>query len=200
MHFPKPTAEDIQESRRAFEAHESRDLFYRVATELVELVLRGATSLSTVEAAAVLLQTWNRAYYQYRSFDQQHFSDVERLLATYETPLAAFRARPIESLGEGDFETVEDVFEAFEEVLGPVGTAKCLHLLAPRFFPLWDRAIAWSYGVALQGRGTNVGRYRRFMEMTKSQCESLGGEQVMGIRLLKALDEYNYCKFTKRWT
>lgn len=86
-----PTIQDIEAARQAFEANEPRDLFYRAATELVSLALEGRTSLSVAEALAVLLQTWNKMFYQ---------------------------------------------FKAFEEILGPVGAAKCLHLLAPRFFPL----------------------------------------------------------------
>jgi len=42
------------------------DLFYRAATELVSLALEGKTSLSVAEALAVLLQTWNKIFYQYR--------------------------------------------------------------------------------------------------------------------------------------
>ena len=33
-------------ARRAFKEHEPRDLFYRAATELVDLALRGKTSLN----------------------------------------------------------------------------------------------------------------------------------------------------------
>jgi hypothetical protein len=50
-----PTLEDIQAAREAFEANETRDLFYRAATELVDLATRGQTSLNVAEAVAVLL-------------------------------------------------------------------------------------------------------------------------------------------------
>lgn len=60
-------------------------------------------------------------------------------LATY------FTARQQRYMDEA---TVKGVFKSFEKVLGPVGATKCLHLLAPRFFPLWDRAIAEAYGLA----------------------------------------------------
>jgi hypothetical protein len=193
------TIREIEAARKAFEAHEPRDLFYRAATELVALALDGRTSLSVAEALAVLLQTWNKMFYRYRRFDSQHFADIERLIRDHRSMLITFRQRSIQSLNQEDESEVVHVFKAFEEVLGPVGAAKCLHLLAPRFFPLWDRAIADAYSLPLRPRGRNAERYWRFMGIVKKQVQSLGGEQAIGRNPLKAIDEYNYCKHTKGW-
>ena len=46
---------------------EPRHLFYRVATELIDLSIKGITKISLAEALAVLLQTWNREYYRFQS-------------------------------------------------------------------------------------------------------------------------------------
>lgn len=89
--------------------------------------------------------------------------------------------------------------EDAERVLGPGGAAKCLHLLAPRFFPLWDRAIAEAYGCALKARGQNLNNYRRFLETTRDQVLQLRQESGQNGNILKLLDEYNYCRYTKRW-
>jgi hypothetical protein len=193
------TIPEIEAARQAFEAHEPRDLFYRAATELVALALDGRTSLSVAEALAVLLQTWNKMFYRYRRFDSQHFADIERLIRDHRSMLITFRQRSIQSINQEDESEVVRVFKAFEEVLGPVGAAKCLHLLAPRFFPLWDRAIAKAYGLPLKQNGRNAERYWRFMGIVKKQVQSLGGEQAIGRNPLKAIDEYNYCKHTKGW-
>lgn len=193
------TIREIEAARQAFEAHEPRDLFYRAATELVALALNGRTSLSVAEALAVLLQTWNKMFYRYRRFDSQHFADIERLIRDHRSMLITFRQRSIQSINQEDESEVVRVFKAFEEVLGPVGAAKCLHLLAPRFFPLWDRAIADAYSLPLRPRGRNAERYWRFMGIVKKQVQSLGGEQAIGRNPLKAIDEYNYCKHTKGW-
>jgi hypothetical protein len=165
----------------------------------VALALDGRTSLSVAEALAVLLQTWNKMFYRYRRFDSQHFADIERLIRDHRSMLITFRQRSIQSLKQEDESEVVRVFKAFEEVLGPVGAAKCLHLLAPRFFPLWDRAIADAYSLPLRPRGRNAERYWRFMGIVKKQVQSLGGEQAIGRNPLKAIDEYNYCKHTKGW-
>lgn len=193
------TIQDIEAARQAFEANEPRDLFYRAATELVSLALEGSTSLSVAEALAVLLQTWNKMFYQYRRFDGQHIADIERLISDHYSLLLTFRQRSIEDFNQDDESEVRHVFKAFEEILGPVGAAKCLHLLAPRFFPLWDRAIAKAYNLPLGKIGTNADKYCRFMRIVKRQIQNLGGEQTVGRNPLKAIDEYNYCKHTKGW-
>jgi hypothetical protein len=194
-----PTAKDLATARQRFEANEPRDLFYRAATELVGLALVRKMSLSVAEALAVLLQTWNASFYRYRRFDSQHFADIEALLTRHAGTLRDLRAKTIRSATQADLGLVLAVFGDFEMTLGPVGAAKCLHLLAPRLFPLWDRAIAAAYGLALGRAGTNAVRYRRFLEIARRQCHRLGETSLPGGNLLKALDEYNYCRFTKRW-
>jgi hypothetical protein len=88
---------------------------------------------------------------------------------------------------------VKSIFENFEGVLGKTGAAKCLHLLAPRFFPLWDTKIAIAYKVA---KGNEAECYCNFMKIAREQCKCLGGEKAIGRNPLKALDEYNYLMFT----
>ena len=122
---------DVKRAREAFDANEPRDLFYRAATELVSLALQRETSLTVAEALAVLLQTWNKAYYQYRKFDNDHFASIERLLTIHQAVLSGYRDRSIENVELSEKETITTLFHGFEKVLGPVGAAKALHLLAP---------------------------------------------------------------------
>ena len=135
-----PTLEGLQKARNAFEENEPYNLFYRVATELVDLSLRGSTSLSVAEALAVLLLTWNRGYYQFRPFDHQHLQAIEKLITDHRKILISFRNRPIETFSNEGEEIILNLFNSFEEVLGPAGVSKFLHLLYPQFFPLWDRS------------------------------------------------------------
>src|SRR6266550_1984256 len=96
----KISANELRKARKAFEANEPRNLFYRAATELVDLALQGATSLTVAESLAVLLQTWNKAYYQYRKFDNVHFTDIENLLAENQLVIASYRPRTIDQLDD----------------------------------------------------------------------------------------------------
>jgi hypothetical protein len=195
---PAPTLQELERARADYERREPRDLFYRAATELVKLAIRDPRSLSLAEALAVLLQTWNRAYYQYhhRRFDARHFSDIEELVRCHERRLLDnLRRRSIDGLADADEAETKALFAEFEQVLGPVGAAKALHLIAPRFFPLWDRAIAEVvYHLPMKRQGLNRDNYWRFMSIAKEQCARLGGEKAVGRNPLKALDEYNYIK------
>ena len=67
-----------------------------------------------------------------------------------------------------------------------IGKDVALHVLAPNFFPLWDNAIAESYGVATETD------YFQFITIVKQQVLNLKEEIVPGVTALKALDEYNY--------
>jgi hypothetical protein len=191
------TVDQARAARAAFESSEPRDLFYRAATELVELALKKATSLTLAEALSVLLQTWNREYYRYRRFDGGHFAEIENLLTNHRDIVARYREAPIDQLSDKDGPTVVSLFEAFEAVLGPVGAAKALHLLAPRFFPLWDRRIAKEYRFALGRVGSNGNRYWQFMLIARTQCLDLAGK--LPGNPLKAVDEYNYGKYSKHF-
>jgi hypothetical protein len=37
-------------------------------------------------------------------------------------------------------------------------------------------------------------------DIAKALSTRVGGEDALGADILKALDEYNYCRFTKGWT
>jgi hypothetical protein len=192
-----PTVREIDKARKAFQQREPRDLFYRVATELIDLSIRKVTTLSVPEALAVLLQTWNKNFYRFHDgFSEKHLRKIENLIDSRWAQIAAFRQRSIESFSAEDQPTIVLLFTEFEGVLGPVGAAKCLHLLAPRFFPLWDRAITKAYRIWLKPGPYNSIMYLRFIGYAKQQCDALRSNGETCRDLLKAIDEYNYCTFT----
>jgi hypothetical protein len=83
----------------------------------------------------VLLQTWNRVYYRYRTFDHAHVTRIEQMVSTYRAAIAGYRTRAIDTLNGEERATIVRLFQTFEDVLGPVGASKALHLLAPGLFP-----------------------------------------------------------------
>ena len=195
----RPTLHDLALARELFGTNEPRDVFYRAATYLVAKALDGEAPVSVSEALSILLQTWNRQYYQYRPLTPDHYEQIDAVLTKHADWLTSARARSIDSFSEADASTLELVFADFEQVLGPVGAAKALHLLAPEFLPLWDRAIAVAYGLALGSTGSNGSRYVRLAVIAKGQAEQVGWSSALGRNILKAIDEYNYCRFTKGW-
>lgn len=188
-----PTIQDLEDAHKRFETIEPRSLFYNASIELVDLAIQGKTKLELAEAIAVLLQTWNVSYYRFRPFTEAHFLNIKTLLETHRHLINELRQRNIESFCDEDVDTVKGIFEEFEKVLEKTGAAKCLHLLAPNFFPLWDTEIAKAYGL---GKESDTERYCSFMVKTRDQVKGLGGKQALDRNIIKALDEYNYCKYT----
>jgi hypothetical protein len=84
--IPIPTREEICKAREIFGKNEPRELFYRVATEMMSLALLPPPSqpqplFSETEALAVLLQTWNKRYYNKKKFDSKHLSDLRLVVS-----------------------------------------------------------------------------------------------------------------------
>ena len=168
MHLP--AVREIEAARKAFRQSEPRDLFYRVATELIDLSIRKVTTLSVPEALSVLLQTWNKNFYRFHdAFSERHLMEIEDLVNSSWAQIAAFRERSIESLGTNDEPGILSLFTDFERALGAVGSA-------PRFFPLWDRAITKAYRIWLRPGPSNADLYLRFMGYAKQQCKALRKE------------------------
>lgn len=195
------TGANITVGHKAFVTQETLYLFYDYARTFVKKGWRKNCVHDLALGISVILQTWNKGYYQRSPFDVRHFRRIERLLSENLELLARYRTRSIQSLNEADARNVQSLFRAFEMPLGPVGAAKALHLLAPRFFSLWDGKIAAKYNVALQPRRTNRNgsKYFEFMKCQKVQAEAIGNHFPTEMTVLKAIDEYNYAHFTKGW-
>ncbi len=192
---------DLLVARQEFLRREPRDLFYRAATELIRLAIEDEqATISVSEALGTLLQTWNKSFYRFHGkFDESHFQGLEKVVKQQEEKWKGWRSRSIASIQDEEKNGIADVFRSFENLVGPVGAAKILHLLSPDFFPLWDRKIATAYGVSLRKTGKNAPQYFRFMEITGQQVSKLGNANLPANGTLKLIDEYNYVVITKGW-
>jgi hypothetical protein len=123
--------------------------------------------------------------------------------------LESFRNRTIFTLSEKDEQDIEDLFNAFLKALqiasgkskekkSQVAVAKALHLLAPAFFPLWDKEIASAYGCYYNEEPAAT--YLAFCKLTKTIAEKVKDYVPQTNKtLLKLLDQYNYSKYTQEW-
>lgn len=196
----KLTESDLITAHRSFQQNEPRDLFYRSARELVRLAIANQTEITLGEALGTLLQTWNKSFYRFHGkFDEPHIQALEEAIGEYSENLTDWRDRHISSIRAEEIESIAEVFSAFEALVGPVGAAKALHLLAPKFFPLWDRAIAAGYGVGLKKLGMNANNYLKFIDITRQQVSDVRGSRLNRDEILKMIDEYNFCLITKGW-
>jgi len=176
-----PSCEEFLKGCEEFERREKRDAMYKVATFLVSHFWGKPSDMA--DALGVLLLTWNQAFYRYGNFD---FGKLEECIARNLKKIKAFRSKDISSLSEGEDKS-------------PVAVAKALHLLAPKFFPLWDDGIAKGYGCHYSD--DPAGRYIEFCKITKAVAEGVKDcvRQESNKTLVKLIDEYNYSKYTQGW-
>ena len=210
MSYPMPTLAHLLKARKEFKKIEPRDFFYWSVTKLVAAVVDTKSRTETVDELVrvlmMLLTTWNKNYYRF--FDrrqpgitlEKHFRDLELVISKHFDRLIKLRGQKIHRITEIPGQEIQVLFGDFARVLGRVGAAKCLHLLAPNLMPLWDAAILKGYGLekAPFRKRTDAERYVAFMRISKSQIDNLGDFHSLTDNPLKALDEYNYCRFTKK--
>lgn len=199
-----PTTAQLEHGCTAFHAHERRDAMYKTATFLVDHFWGQPAEMA--DSLGVLLLTWNQAFYRYGPFD---FGKLEKCIAKNLPALKGYRARSILDYTAQDDAPIEALFAEFLAALAiaegsksgaqsPVAVAKTLHLIAPGFFPLWDKEIAKAYGCDYTRRP--AGQYLAFLGLAQAMARALQTvSPPPGRTLLKLLDEFNYAKFTKQW-
>ncbi|MHC4462167.1 MAG: hypothetical protein ACYS30_12165 [Planctomycetota bacterium] len=200
-----PTPDDFKSGYESFRENEPRDAMYKVATFLVSHFWGHYTDMTN--ALGVLLLTWNQACYRYGSFS---YDSLEKCLMSNWHTIERYRERDFSSLSKSDEKDILKIFNEFLEALqiaegksrgnkSPVAVAKALHLLAPRFLPLWDAAIAKAYNCNYSRDPAHIyllfyGKMRTFANAIR-ECNDLPND----VTLLKLIDEYNYAKYTKKW-
>lgn len=207
---PTITLSDLMRGCRAYEAQEPRDSMYRVASFLVQEWWGDPTKL--VDALSVVLLTWNASFYRFGGgLDSAAF---EKCLRDKWTIIEAFHNREFASFGSEDQAEVSALFSALSSSLrlatkqreSPVSCAKALHLLAPRFFSIWDQYIAPAYSCPYAGEFPSVA-YIVFCERMREIGAALDEEMArsgspldkewfLKKTLLKRIDEYNFITIT----
>ncbi len=202
------TPDALRRGCEEYRRREPRDSMYNVAQFLLGEGVWWGNPARMADALAVLLLSWNGAYYRYGSLDA---ASVEACLRENWNVIQAFHERDIESLDDGDRETVLDLFgsmlgatrrhsEGGNDPASPVSVAKALHLLAPQCLPIWDDRIAAKYGCRY-GQGRDPAKaYWDFCRKTRELARPLRGRAPDSSKsLLKQIDEYNYACYSKHW-
>jgi len=130
----------------------------------------------------------------------------ERLLATRLREIASileeFRERDLAEVKgkelDGLARDIKACYSAFREVLGATSAGKAIHILAPKFFPLWDTRTRRFFGI----KRTDAASYFRFMQkireawfLDKNLRKSLEKlEKELGISKLRIIDVYCWWK------
>ena len=201
-----PSIDEIIAGIRAFQEKEQRDAMYKIATFIVRHFWGKPSEMA--DGLGVLLLTWNQAFYRYGRFD---FDLLEQCISSNLHILQDYRRRDIADYTVSDDLEIKKLFEEFLEALrirkdgeprarSPVSTSKALHLLAPRFFPIWDMEISKAYGCSYSSNPAS--KYILFLSKQKKIISAIDVDRLQGFgdkTPLKLLDELNYAKFTKRW-
>ncbi|MCK4327021.1 MAG: hypothetical protein KAW41_00940 [Candidatus Diapherotrites archaeon] len=155
------------------------------------------------DAISVLLLVWNQGFYRY---GRLNFTKFDKAIKKNKPLLAKFRKRKIASFTAKDETTIKKLFNDLLEatsiktrkqkkkMVSPVSVAKALHMMAPRFFPLWDGAIAVGWGCRFN-RDNAADKYLKFMRQNK---ELMGKYSGRGLTL-KMIDECSYAIYTAGW-
>jgi hypothetical protein len=191
-----PTADELRVAHDVYVQREQRDYAYRIARHALT---DGADNvpLARREAVHLLLCSWNS---RSRYTGSLTLGMIEDVLGSTAQTCEAFENRDIVSLTADERPMVADVYQRFRAVMGQTGAAKALGLLYPRFFPLWDTSIGVAYiGRKWQELGTPAEYYLAFMDHCIAQCKTVVDERAFGPDLLKTLDEWNYCAWSRGW-
>jgi hypothetical protein len=191
----------LEKGEDAFQKNEGRDSMYHVASFLLEQWWGQFAEMA--DALAVLLLTWNQAFYRYESFRAEQLEAFLKDDTNWRL-IEEFRGRNIKTLTGADEPRIEGLFQGLLNAIctsrgrTPVGVAKALHLLAPNFFPIWDKTIAIEYGCRYESNPARA--YINFCALMRGLVAQLDGQiEPSSKSTLKRIDEFNYAKFTKGW-
>jgi len=199
-----PTPEEFNSGCMAYERNEQRDSMYKVSTFLLQNYWGQPGDMA--DALGVLLSTWNNAFYRYGPFS---YDELQQCIEGNLGILQTYRTKDIIDYTQEDDKSIKELFIAFLAALriatgknkgrqSPVGTAKALHLLGPKFFPIWDDKIAKHYKCLYST--DPAGQYISFCRISRDMAKELAPYAHRRDRsILKLIDEYNYARYTKKW-
>ena len=182
-----PTGEELRKIHEEYR----RTVLNNYATTIprIDAALSHRNTEELATATAEWLKDLNRQYYRFRPGEAATLTQkLKPILQRELETVLSFCNRSIKTLTKSDEVEVFRLFGLFRTECGPVGAGKALHVLAPKFFPLWDNGIAQSYGVSTESG------YFQFMNAVKAQVLNLPEEIAPGVTALKVLDEWNYLR------
>jgi hypothetical protein len=197
------------EFERGYKAYQENDLTRDAAYKVARFWVDNFWGKSQMaDGMGVLLLTWNASFYRYGLFD---FANLEAALQKNMPTIEKFRTLDLVKTDIElkdyeadimclfqDFLTALKITKGKKEIKSPVSVAKALHLLAPKFFPIWDYKIATAYKCYYSNPPPEQ-KYVDFVQKMKTLAQQL---QVQGYvppsdkSFLKLIDEYNYMKYT----
>jgi hypothetical protein len=223
---------DLIKACQFYSKQENRDYQYPISLNAVQDNFGNSQVMAS--AIADLLRLWHQYFYRFGDFSQSH---IKQCIDDKLKIIHMFKSLNIRDLSfkEIEIKNINELFSGFLNATAgtnsrftrrsPTAVSKVLNLLAPKCFPLWDKAISLQYDCWWVYSDFGFTEYIKFMRISKQQCIGLvtrysrsnniqnldmaeqkliqDCQSVSNISyrpsLLKLIDEYNYAKFTKGW-
>lgn len=177
--------EELKEGCRKYKEDEGRESFYDVAVSIVDEY--------PLHASIIILATWNVSRFRFIASDPQNLTKLKEAIEKCK-PL--FQRVEDEKLQTVDLDKIKDSVKEIYSILSKVkgveytGASKVMHLINRNLFVMWDGYIRKGYNF-----GNNAEDYFNFLKMMQNEVKSM--EWVDQTKTLaKAIDEYNYVKFS----
>jgi hypothetical protein len=173
--------QDLQRGCKAYTQKSAEffyDFDYKAAAHLVSKGWREGDLTIILCGVEKLLLTWNAPFYSRFRGGRYDPIEFEKCIRKWYKELNGYRQRNIMTIGDDDYPQIERIFKDFEVALrgvrgkrdlARVSAAKALHILAPDFFPPWDREIANKCGFYSLGSED----YAKFMRAAKGRMEEI---------------------------
>ena len=162
VNFHIPTGVEFERGLAAYGRNVTREDAYERAT--AEIAESWGQPFRTAEAIASLIDEWNHYYLR---FSLRSLADC---ISTHQAIIEGYRDRDITSLRDDDdpqiillhMEVMTSMRRRKDGSKGSASTSQGLHLLCPRFFPMWNRGIAKVFRARYSSPGDDREPYCKF--------------------------------------
>lgn len=177
--------EELNEGCKKYKESEGRESFYNVALEIVDKY--------PLHASIIILATWNVSRFRFMVSNPQNLEDLKVAIKRSGPLFQSIKNRKFQTTNLDDIKnTITEIYSILSKVKGVeyTGASKVMHLLHRNLFIMWDTNIRKGYGFS-----TDVEDYFNFLKSMQKEVKNIEWKNKIKT-LAKAIDEYNYVKFS----
>lgn len=181
-------ASQLNKACKRFNKQEKRSVYYSLASEIVKA--------HPLQAAIIILASWNVGRYRYYFKRKQ----IKELRETIRYCMPLFRKIENKKLESVDYdsvsETISEIYKRLSAIKGVeyTGASKVMHLINQNLFVMGDSYIR-KKGYCMRANETAAGDYIEFLKKVQNKFRNVKWSRT-DRTLAKAIDEYNYVRYT----
>lgn len=181
------TQKEFNKIINSYSKLENRGSFYPMFSKMIKKGFK-------TEAFLFILSTWNFAVFRYAIKDFE-INKFEKTVKSLEPYFKKFQNKKFSSINFDDYKKeINKIFTTLYKIKGiqSTGASKIMHLAYPDVFVMWDSFIKKRYGF----KKGNIEDYLNFLKVMQNEFKNIKWIDK-SITFAKAIDQYNYCKFTE---